>query len=103
MKEATIKADTLERMQKQKSTESDVLTKELTKTACQLKQAEAQVQYLEKSNEQLIADLREAKLNCEMVEREKTRQAAQINDLVEENEQLYRNEERARRINEELQ
>ena len=50
-----------------------------------------------------MADLRQVKLNWEMTEREKTRQTAQINDLIEENEQLYRNEERARRINEDLQ
>jgi hypothetical protein len=58
--------------------------------------------YLEKSNQQLMADLKQARLENDMVEREKTRQATQIADLVEENEQLYRNEERARRINEEL-
>lgn len=49
-----------------------------------------------------MADLKQARLENDLVEREKTRQATQIADLVEENEQLYRNEERARRINEEL-
>jgi hypothetical protein len=33
VKEASIKADTLERMQKQKHTETEVMMKELTKTA----------------------------------------------------------------------
>jgi hypothetical protein len=42
--------------------------------------------YLEKSNQQLMAEIRQARLDNDMVEREKTRQAAQIADLVEENE-----------------
>lgn len=42
--------------------------------------------YLEKSNQQLMAEIRQARLDNDMIEREKTRQAAQIADLVEENE-----------------
>jgi hypothetical protein len=59
--------------------------------------------YLEKSNQQLLVDLRQAKIENDQIEREKIKLAAQVSDLVEENEQLYRNEERARRINEDLQ
>lgn len=59
--------------------------------------------YLEKSNQQLLVDLKQAKIENDQIEREKIKLAAQVSDLVEENEQLYRNEERARRINEELQ
>lgn len=58
---------------------------------------------MEKSNQQLLVDLKQAKIENDQIEREKIKLAAQVSDLVEENEQLYRNEERARRINEELQ
>lgn len=46
--------------------------------------------------------MRKSKSDIDSFEREKIKQATEISNLVEENEQLYRNEERARRINEEL-
>jgi hypothetical protein len=42
--------------------------------------------YLEKSNEQLMADLRQSKLTLDLVEREKDNQTKQIADLMQEND-----------------
>lgn len=42
--------------------------------------------YLEKSNEQLMADLRQSKLTLDLVEREKANQSKQIADLMQEND-----------------
>ena len=53
--------------------EYEVLQKEYTTTAVKLKQAEAQVIYLEKSHKQVSSELRQAKLDLDAHNREQGR------------------------------
>jgi hypothetical protein len=58
---------------------------------------------LQETNKQLSNNLKNAQVELDSTRREHSHQSVQMKDLTEENEQLYRNEERTRRLNDELQ
>jgi len=51
----------------------------------------------------MTTELRDQKMETDAVRREKGHQSSQLKDLMDENDQLYRNEERCRRLLDELE
>ena len=74
MRDAKSRTEFLEKANKKSMMEYEVLQKEYTTTAVKLKQAEAQVIYLEKSHKQISSELRQAKLDLDAHSREQGRQ-----------------------------
>jgi hypothetical protein len=50
----------------------------------------------------MLRDVNNSKIGIDGINKEKSNMVTQIRDLQEENEQLYRNEERTRRMVDEL-
>ena len=81
VRDAKSRTEFLEKANKKQMMEYEVLQREYTTTAVKLKQAEAQVTYLEKSHKQLTSELRQAKLDIDAHGREQGRHLNQVKDL----------------------
>ena len=86
VRESQQRVEYLEQTSKKQMNENQVLQRELTEAQVKNKQYEVQTSYLEKSNQQLIAELRQEKLDRDADVRDKNRLTSQIADLQAEND-----------------
>jgi chromosome segregation ATPase len=87
---------------KEKNAEIGQLVSRIQSNDNKLNQAQSQADYLEEANKLMLRDVNNSKIGADGLNKEKSNMASQIRDLQEENEQLYRNEERMRRMVDEL-
>ena len=88
VRDAKTRVEVLEKATKKQIAENEALQRDYTACAVNLKQAEVQTGYLERSNKQMTDEIRQTKLDFDSLNRQKTKYEVNIHDLEAQIETL---------------